>query len=269
MRCPKCGYISFDHLDNCRKCHKPTAQSEFKGTTYPVLVPIFLQPSQEIPESGFDENMVIDEDMVDVLDPDLDLLAENNDNIAGQSAEREISIGDDFEIAFNAGQNEDTLSLDEDDLAIDISRFADVPINMQAVQETQPVQFAIPEGLADISDLARPAAGAESKSKLAVHLGDGDDDLNLNDLNLSLGGEKASVALSAADDDKLALLSLDDIDLSGGLEVVPLPRPSPLPSRPVDNDLNFDLDLGTLGVEKDRPQKNKSDDLPELTLSLD
>lgn len=236
--------------------------------------------------------MVIDEDMVDVLDPDLDLLAENNDNIAGQSAEREISIGDDFEIAFNAGQNEDTLSLDEDDLAIDISRFADVPVNMQAVQETQPVQFAIPEGLADISDLARPAAGAESKSELAFHLGD--DDLNLNDLNLSLGGEKASVAASAADDDlnlddldlslggekvsvmasaatddKLALLSLDDIDLSGGLEVIPSPLPSPLPSRPVDDDLNFDLDLGTLGEKKDRPQKNKSDDLPELTLSLD
>lgn len=249
MRCPKCGYISFDHLDNCRKCHKPTAQSELQGTTYPVPVPNFLQPSQEIPDSGFVENMVVDEDLVEVLDPDLDLLAENNDNIAGQSAEREISIGDDFEIAFNAGQKEDTLSLDEDDFSIDTSRFADVPINMQAVQETQPVQFAIPEGLADISDLARPAAGTEAKSELAVHLAD--DDLNLNDLNLSLDGEKASVAASAAVDDELALLSLDDIDLSGGLEVVPSPPPSP--SRLVDDDLNFDLDLGTLGEEKNRP----------------
>jgi hypothetical protein len=210
--------------------------------------------------------MLVDEDMVDVLDPDLDLLAVgNNDNVVGQSAEREISISDDFEIAFNADQKEDNLSLDEDDLAIDTSRFADVPINMQAVQETQPVQFAIPEGLADISDLARPAAGAESKSELAVHLGD--DDLNLDDLNLSLGGEKASIAASSSVDDELALLSLDDIDLSGGLEVVPSP-PS-LPSRPVDDDLNFDLDLGTLGEEKDRPQKKVSDDLPELTLSLE
>ncbi|MCX5869168.1 MAG: hypothetical protein NTY00_00725 [Deltaproteobacteria bacterium] len=212
--------------------------------------------------------MVVDEDMVDVLDPDLDLLAVgNNDNVVGQSAEREISIGDDFEIAFNADQKEDNLSLDEDDLAIDTSRFADVPINMQAVQETQPVQFAIPEGLADISDLARPAAGAESKSELAVHLGD--DDLNLDDLNLSLGGEKASIAVSSAVDDELALLSLDDIDLSGGLEVAPLSPPAPLPSRPVDDDLNFDLDLGTLGEEKDRPQKKELDDLPELTLSLE
>ncbi len=268
MRCPKCGYISFDHLDNCRKCHKPTVQSEFKGTTYPVLVPTFLQPSQKIPDSGFDEDMVVDdEDMVDVLDPDLDLLAENNDNVVGQSAEREISIGDDFDIAFDAGQKEDTLSLDEDDLSIDTSRFADVPINMQAVQETQPVQFAIPEGLADISDLARPAAGTATKSELAVHLGD--DDLNLDDLNLSLGGEKASTAASSAVDDEFALLSLDDIDLSGGLEVVPSPSPPPPPSRPVDDDLNFDLDLGTLGEEKDRPRKKESDDLPELTLSLE
>lgn len=263
MRCSKCGYISFDYLDSCRKCHKPIAQTEFKGTTYPGLVPIFLQLSQEIHDSGFDAEVVVDEDMVDVLDPDLDLLAVgNNDNVVGQSTERESSIGDDFEIAINADQKEDNLSLDEDDLAIDTSRFADVPINMRAVQETQPVHFAIPEGLADISDLARPAAGTEAKSELAVHL---DDDLNLEDLNLSFGGEKASIGASSTVDDELALLSLDDIDLSGGLGVVP----SPPPSRPADDDLNFDLDLGTHGGEKARPQKKKSDDLPELTLTLD
>ncbi len=263
MRCPKCGYISFDHLDSCRKCHKPITQTEFTGTTYPVLVPIFLQPSQEIDNSGFDEEVVVDEDMVDVLDPDLDLLAENNDNIVGKSAARENFIGDDFEIAFGADQKEDDLSLDEDDLSIDTSRFVDLSINMQAVQETQPVQFAIPEELADISDLARPVADAETKRELDVPFGD--DDLNLDDLDLSFGGEKTSDAASFAADDELALVSLDDIDLSGGLEAVP----SPSPSRPVDDDLNFDLDLGTLGAEKDRPQKKVSDDLPELTLSLE
>ncbi len=317
MRCPKCGYISFDNLDSCRKCHKPIAQTEFKGTTYPIIVPIFLQLSQEIHDSGFDEEVVVGEEMVDVLDPDLDLLVVgNDDNVVGQSAEREISLGDDFEIAFGADQKEDDLSLDEGDLSIDTSRFADVPINMQAVQEAQPVQFAIPEGLADISDLARPAAGVETKSEFDVHLGDGDDnlnlddldlsfggkkagkaassaddnlnlddldlsfggkkagkaalsvddDLNLDDLDLSFGGEKASKATSSANDDKLALVSLDDIDLSGGLVVVPSPSPSP---RPVDDGLNFDLDLGAFGEKKDQSPKKVSDDLPELTLSLD
>jgi len=246
MRCPKCGYISFDHLDSCRKCKKPIAQAEFQGTTYPDIVPTFLQPSQEIHNSGFDE------DMVDVLDPDLDLLAdENNENV----------IADDFEITFGADQKEDGLSLDEDDLSIDISRFADVPINMQVVQESQPVQFEMPEGLADISDLARPVAEAETESKPEVSFGD--DELSLDDLDLSFGGEKETTAV--VDDNELGLLSLDDIDLSGGLEVAS----SPSPSHPVDDDLDFDLDLGTLGKEKEQSQKKDSEDLPELTLSLE
>jgi hypothetical protein len=192
--------------------------------------------------------------MVDVLDPDLDLLAdENSENV----------IADDFEIAFGADQKEDDLSLDEDDLSIDISRFADVPIDMQVVQETQPVQFEMPEGLADISDLARPVAEAEAESEPEVSFGD--DDLRLDDLDLSFGGEKGSEAAAAADDNELALLSLDDIDLSGGLEVASSPSPSP--SRPVDDDLDFDLDLGTLGEGSGKLQKKESDDLPELTLS--
>ena len=286
MRCPKCGYISFDHQDSCRKCHQHIAQTEFQGTTYPGLVPVFLQLSPELPDSGHDEVMVVEEHMVDVLDPDLDLLAENSDTVEGQSAETEIIPGDDFELSFDLDQKEDDLSLDEDDLSIDTSRFADVPINMQAVQEKQAVQFAIPEELADISDLARPDAGIETKSEFDVAFSDGDDDLNLDDLDLSFGGEKESGVASLADDE--LDLSLDDIDLSGGLEA----GPPPALSRPVDDDLNFDLDLGalgevkgaslkkvdddldfdldlgTLGEEKDRRQKKVSDDLPDLTLSL-
>jgi len=253
MRCPKCGYISFDHLDSCRKCHKPIAQTEFKGTTYPVIVPTFLQQSQEIHDSGFDE------EMVEVLDPDLDLLADENS---------ENAVADDFEIAFGADQKEDDLSLDEDDLSIDTSRFADVPINMQVVQETQPVetqpvQFEMPEGLADISDLARPVAEAEPESESEISFGD--DDLRLDDLDLSFGGDKGSGAGVFADDKEFDLLSLDDIDLSGGLEGVS----SKAPSRPVDDDLDFNLDLGTLGEGSGKSQKKVSDDLPEFTLSLE
>jgi hypothetical protein len=194
--------------------------------------------------------------MVDVLDPDLDMLTD---------AKSENVNTDDFEIAFGTDQKEDNLSLDGDDLSIDTSRFADVPINMQVVRETQPVQFEMPEGLADISDLARPDAGAEIKSEPDVSFGD--DDLNLDELDLSFGGEKTTDAASSADDSELALLSLDDIDLSGGLEAVS--SPAPPPSRPVDDDLDFDLDLGTLGEGSGQSQKKKSDDLPELTLSLD
>ena len=45
MRCPKCGYISFDHQEICIKCIKNIleATNEVNGTGYNALPPPFLQ----------------------------------------------------------------------------------------------------------------------------------------------------------------------------------------------------------------------------------
>jgi len=44
MRCPKCGYISFDHQETCKKCAKNIGDSvaEVNGTVYEALAPVFL-----------------------------------------------------------------------------------------------------------------------------------------------------------------------------------------------------------------------------------
>ena len=44
MRCPKCGFISFDHLTSCAKCSKDIAEvaSELQGTSIKVETPMFL-----------------------------------------------------------------------------------------------------------------------------------------------------------------------------------------------------------------------------------
>ena len=44
MRCPKCGFISFDHLTSCAKCGKDIAEvaSELQGTSINVETPMFL-----------------------------------------------------------------------------------------------------------------------------------------------------------------------------------------------------------------------------------
>lgn len=279
MRCSKCGYISFDHQESCRKCHKPMAGSDLQGTTYDVVAPPFLQFSSEMDVgSGHEEDM----DMVDVLDPDLDLLAVENEDVIdfedseaeGQdvvmtddmqsSGTSEISLDDDFEIDFNPDAKDDDLSFDEDDLLLDTSRFEAVPINVQAVQAAQaarPAPLEIPEGLADISDLARPAASqAEETSNLDI-------DFEFDDLDLSFGGEKESDSAPSAEEADLATLSLDDLDLSDALEVAtPPPQSSSLPA---DDDLDFDLDLGEVGEENDALKKKGSDDLADLSLSLD
>ena len=44
MRCPKCGFISFDHLISCAKCGRDVSEvaSELQGTSIKVEVPMFL-----------------------------------------------------------------------------------------------------------------------------------------------------------------------------------------------------------------------------------
>ncbi len=45
MRCPKCGYITFDHLETCTKCGKNIAAESAKlsGTVFKARVPLFLR----------------------------------------------------------------------------------------------------------------------------------------------------------------------------------------------------------------------------------
>lgn len=44
MRCPKCGFISFDHFTSCVKCGKDISDvaSELQGTSINVETPMFL-----------------------------------------------------------------------------------------------------------------------------------------------------------------------------------------------------------------------------------
>jgi hypothetical protein len=50
MRCPKCGYISFDNQETCRKCNKNIGDTvaEINGTVCDALPPSFLQLETKI-----------------------------------------------------------------------------------------------------------------------------------------------------------------------------------------------------------------------------
>jgi len=291
MRCSKCGYISFDHLENCPKCHKPMNQTQLKGTAYPVVAPLFFQPVQqaEVEES--------DNEIVDILDPDLDLLADAADEVLdfgdsladGQeiamkvddlTSGGEITLSDDFERAFASGGTRKTPEPDKDELMFDSSLFGDQSVTAPPPSGRGAGRLEIPEELADISDLAPPAATDgnpvfgmtaaldDRKRGLVDDLNlDGLelDDLKLDDLKLSFDDQKNKGSVSVVKQEKPDLLSLDDIDLSGGLDIAP-PQPS---SRFVDDDLNFDFDLGGVAEKKEEKPKKAPDDFPDFTLSLD
>jgi hypothetical protein len=244
-------------------------RSVLSGTTYPVASPLFLQFTDTKSSHGLDEGVV------DVLDPDLDLLAEDEGaeiRIGDSDADTqelgmeavaelfggEIIPGSDFEIAYKPDNYNSDFVLNEEALLKGASRFADEPISLQAEQPASPAQVAVPEGLGDISDLAPPAEGLTEQGMKG--------NLELDkELDLFLGGDKDSATNDFVLKDDLPTLSLDDIDLSGGLVAAPLQTPS----CPVDNKLDFNLDLGTVYKGKGGVLKKVSDDIPDFSLSLD
>lgn len=48
MRCPKCGYNSFDHLDSCKKCGKDLVEHKQRFGIVSVLFPGQMQPVDEV-----------------------------------------------------------------------------------------------------------------------------------------------------------------------------------------------------------------------------
>ena len=57
MRCPKCGYISFDFLEKCKKCGKNLAKvsAVLGGAVHEAMSPPFLQLDEDICDEVSDE----------------------------------------------------------------------------------------------------------------------------------------------------------------------------------------------------------------------
>ena len=66
MRCPKCGFISFDHLASCSKCGRDISEvaSELQGTSIKVEPPMFLSGALAAfaeSEESFEEHAMEDD----------------------------------------------------------------------------------------------------------------------------------------------------------------------------------------------------------------
>ena len=281
MRCPKCGYISFDHVETCLKCNKDVAKegSKVVGTTYNVAPPAFLKFTQRTEDSSEDEGEILfddDHDDIGIVDPDLDVLADDHDEGDGDGGS--ISFGDDME-GFGAFADEESFDVSsandgsEDD-DIDLGQFEDAFEEETPVEEDVDVALDIPDELAGITDLSDgPAERAEVEPELneafqdspAVaedpdDFGDLDLDLDLKDLNedfnLTADSEEGEGQEDSNSDD-LSDLSLDDLGL---VEESKQPAAAPQAEKQtpkkeeqmdMDADLDFDLDLGGITLEEE------------------
>jgi len=175
MRCPKCGYISFDHLEACLKCKKDisVASEALQGGVLHVTPPIFLnlQPEEDQPE-GYGPAAEGEGSEDEVMDADLDILidAESAEESGeggilevGQD-EGEESGSIDFEISPDEDQ-EPEIAIDpglfDDDVDIEDEVF-DNQLDDTSEKSTGDVEIEVPEELVDMSDLAPPAPSRDT-----------------------------------------------------------------------------------------------------------
>ncbi len=130
MRCPKCGFISFDHIDTCLKCTKVIKETstEMQGTTFNAASPSFL--------AAFSSHGGAGGDLTDEVDyPEIDSVSEdyNEELISEEDVGEGLSLeGFDLETASldtdgSEDEGDDGLDLGglDDGLTMDLGQFED------------------------------------------------------------------------------------------------------------------------------------------------
>ncbi len=234
MRCPKCGYISFDTLGSCKKCKKNIGElvEELEGTVFESQVPVFLHiepgttysPTEENTEDG----LAVDEKETDQAFPPI--LEEKLD---------EIAVDDETEtdgtIAFEDFEEVETTS----ELVLDDE------IEDEIVTESDDLQLDF--GDIDISDLAPPETDTEITATESLTL---DDDL---ETVAEMPADETPAPSTIAPGSGLEDLQVDNLDLESPAPLVSGSKignklmPSVKTGTALDD---FDFDLGELITEE-------------------
>lgn len=286
MRCPKCGYITFDHLETCLKCNKDISSLALatRGTTYHVESPPYLKFEKNLddtePGAG---GAVPEEDVLDVVDPDLDILADTfedeaiaqeEDDASAAEPEIEIELGEDFSFDEPEGapeaeaEPEIEIQFDGDELGLSANDL-DTGLGEQEEpaggEEELTIDFNQFEDADDADDGELSLDGDLSlDDDLSL---DGDLSLDDDDFSMEVPEELADLSDLEAPDDDMAVLDLaeDDDDLSMGLDT-----PAETDGAPDDltmdiEDLNLDLD----GLDEELTLDDTGGDDGFGSLSLD
>jgi hypothetical protein len=197
MRCPKCGFISFDHLTSCAKCGKDIAEvaSELQGTSIKLETPMFLSAALAgygDREGSFEEISMETEVEEGVVDISMETEVEEGVDISmeDEPVEQEAPemAGTEADIDF---------SIEEDEAKTDSSFFG------EKVEEAgAPVSFDVD---AEVEEEARPKAAEKTLEDLDF-MGVPDDDEGGLEFDLE-------DFLEDMDEDKPKSSGADDVDL--------------------------------------------------------
>jgi len=269
MRCPKCGFISFDHLEQCVKCKKniKAVSDTLHGTVFNVAAPSFLHLDlNRDDDEEYDEITVdapADED--DFVDDDLEVLVDDGMN---DEQEEQIPLQAPV-ITAKSGKPEVELETSEErEIEIDLSQFEDaeefqgVDATAEKPKKADELSLSLewPEELNDLSDLSPPGRSTTApKVPVEVEAAPASGDLEIEglDFDLGLNGLESENPVGS-DPTRETVLALNDIDFSetltstkGGIQSDAKKAGKAGGGTNMDEDLNFDLDLGGLSLHKD------------------
>ena len=234
MRCPKCGYISFDTLGSCKKCKKNIGElvEELEGTVFESPAPVFLHiesgTTYSPAEKNTEEGISVDETEADPAFPPI--LEEEPGDVAMDG-----DLETDGTIAFEDFEEAETTN----------EMILDDEIEDEVVTESDDLQLDF--GDIDISDLAPPETDTDTTTTESLTL---DDDI---EAVAEMPADETPAPSSIAPGSGLEDLHIDNLDLESpaplvsGSKVGDKLMPSVKTGTALDD---FDFDLGELITEE-------------------
>ena len=104
MKCPKCGYTSFDYLDECKKCGKDLTEHKEKFNIRSLMFPASGAAAAAAASAPSASAAGGEEFGFDFMD---------DEDASGASAEPATEITE--EDTFDFGEEDDSFSFDDDD----------------------------------------------------------------------------------------------------------------------------------------------------------
>ena len=205
MRCPKCGFISFDNLAVCKKCKKNIgdALAEINGTAHNAAAPLFLKLMEKVRAS---------EHVTEAVHPKT-----NEPSLFSSGSELRKGIDTDFVLEDALAEEEETSESTGGDFLMDLDDFneaaprAEYTLDLDEPRDKgEPRVPSLDFGDLDISDLAPPSAdhakATEPERELAFAEGPV---ASLSDIEPSPAPAAATLGKSGLEDLHFQDLNLD------------------------------------------------------------
>ncbi len=213
MRCPKCGYISFDNQESCRKCRKPVKFTEdLEGVIFAVQSPLFLDldggsngdresvDTFAADKTGETEPVSMDgDDELDMAEIEIDFGEEDDQLFSleldhGKSDIQEIDLSEDDHVSETVSFDSTSLNEEQEGSGLQLD-FADIDISDLAPPEAKSIDADTDDEVG--IDFAKLESSPAVKSKSATTSGAGLDDLLVEGLDLDgptppVAGSKSS-----------------------------------------------------------------------------